>query len=364
MKILIISDLLAYGGASKLINDLMPRLKNRGHYCELLILTDDHSKYIDKLTEIGLKISVLPKSIHGHMNKIKYIRNYIDKGNYDVIHANLFPVIYYVSIIKFIDSKCPPIIMTEHSTDNKRRHKRYLRPLEQFIYHRYDAIVSISIQAEEQLLKWLNATKNEAYRVIENGIDLVRYKEAKNYKKCDLFPNCNHEDIFLVMVGSFSVQKNHKNMILALKQLPENYKLLLVGEGPLQTDIEDLVRNNGLELRIKFLGFRKDVAEIMHTCDVLVIPSLWEGFGLIAAEGMASGIAIASSNVEGLSDVVGDCGLKFNPNSPEEIANTIKKVHENENKFDAINRGKARAERYDINRLVSEYEETYRRVME
>lgn len=364
MRILTISDLLAYGGASKLINDLMPRLREKGHYCELLILTDDYSKYIDALTETGIKISVLPKTIKGHWNKIKYIRQYIDNGKFDVIHANLFPVIYYVSVIKYIDSKCPPIIMTEHSTDNKRRHKRYLQPLEQFIYRKYDGIISISVQAEDQLLKWLKFKKTKKYRVIENGIDLTRYKEAKPYEKSIVYPDYRKDDVLLVMVGSFSVQKNHKNMISAIDKLPSNYKLLLVGEGPLQGEIEEIVDSKGLKSRVMFLGFRTDVAELMHTCDILVIPSLWEGFGLVAAEGMASGISIVASNVEGLSDVVAECGLKFNPNQPDEIAEIIVRAYENNNKKILIENGKRRAENYDINRLVSEYEEMFNLVLE
>lgn len=364
MRILIISDLLAYGGASKLINDLMPRLVEKGHYCELLILTDEHSKYIDSLTDTGFKISVLPKSVHGHWGKIQYIKKYIDAGNFDIIHANLFPVIYYVSIIKYIDSKCPPIIMTEHSTDNKRRHKRYLRPLEQFIYRKYDGIISISKQAEEQLIKWLKDKKNKRYTIIENGIDLTRYKEAKAYEKSAVYPGCSNDDILLVMVGSFSVQKNHKNMISAMEKLPSNYKLLLVGEGPLQSEIEEIVDRKELKSRVKFLGFRTDVAELMHTCDILVIPSLWEGFGLIAAEGMASGISIVASNVEGLSDVVAECGLKFNPNQPDEIAEIVVKAYENNNRMNLIEKGKLRAENYDINRMVSEYEEIFNIALE
>lgn len=364
MKILIISDLLAYGGASKLINDLMPRLVDRGHYCELVILTDDHSKYIEQLTKLGIKITVLPKSIKGHINKIKYLKRYIDDGNFDVVHANLFPVIYYVSIIKYFDPKCPPIIMTEHSTDNKRRHKSYLRPLEQFIYRKYDGIISISIQAENQLLKWLKSKKTKKYRVIENGIDLVRYKEAKSYEKSCIYPEYKKDDVLLVMVGSFSVQKNHKNMILAMEKLPLNYKLLLVGEGPLQNEIEELINEKKLKARVKFLGFRTDVAELMHTCDILVIPSLWEGFGLIAAEGMASGISIVASNVDGLSDVVADCGLKFEPTKSDEIATTIIQAYEDDNRKNLIEKGKKRAENYDINRLVLEYEEVFKIVLE
>jgi len=139
MKILFISGLLSYGGASKLIFDLLPRMKAKGHDCELLILTDKQSKYIDDLERIGISVHVIPKEENGHIKKIQYLKNWIKNGHYDIVHVNLFPTIYYCSMVKrLLGKQCPPLVMTEHSTDNKRRHKSYLRPLEQFVYKKYD----------------------------------------------------------------------------------------------------------------------------------------------------------------------------------------------------------------------------------
>jgi glycosyltransferase involved in cell wall biosynthesis len=103
------------------------------------------------------------------------------------------------------------------------------------------------------------------------------------------------------------------------------------------------------------MGFRTDVAEIIHTSDLVCIPSLWEGFGLIAAEAMACGTAVVSSNVTGLSDVIGDCGYKFNPNEPQSISEAIIKTVKGKNKNLNIEKGKKHAEKFDIDRLVDEY---------
>src|SRR5699024_9391685 len=105
-----------------------------------------------------------------------------------------------------------------------------------------------------------------------------------------------------------------EKMIEALSKLDDRYKLLLIGEGPLLSQIQEKVKKMKLEKRVLFLGFRKDIPEVMHTVDLIVIPSKWEGFGLIAAEAMACGIPIVASDVMGLSDVVADCGLKCDCN--------------------------------------------------
>lgn len=365
MKILFISDLLAYGGASKLIYDLMQLLNDNANTCELLILTDKNSKYLDSLTELGIEVTVMPKSVSGHWARIKYIKTFIVDGEYDIIHANLFPVIYYVSFVKrFLGKKCPPIVMTEHSTDNKRRHKRHLRPLEKFVYKKYDHIISISDQADSQLRKWLSDEKDSSrYSVVENGIDVKRFKRAKGYLKEQLYSDYKNNDILMIMVGSFTPQKNHEKMIEALSKLDDRYKLLLIGEGPLLSQIQEKVKKMKLEKRVLFLGFRKDIPEVMHTVDLIVIPSKWEGFGLIAAEAMACGIPIVASDVMGLSDVVADCGLKCDCNDVNSIVQTIIKIQDVETQKRLVEKGIRRVEKYDIGRVASEYYEIYKAIV-
>lgn len=364
MKILFLSDLLAYGGASKLIYDLLQRMAAEGHCCELLILTDEHSKYIDDLKKKGIMVHVIPKEIHSHISKIKYIKRWIEKGGYDVIHANLFPTIYYCSIVKgIIGDECPPLVMTEHSTDNKRRHKFYLRLLEKSIYQKYDHVISISEKTQENLCKWLNTEGDKRFSVIENGIDVKSFKNAEPLPREELFSGIQNGDVLILTVGSFTPQKNHEKLLEALTFLPMKYKLLLCGEGPLLEEIMNKVTLFHLDNRVIFLGFRKDVDRIMHTADILAIPSIWEGFGLIAAEGMACEIPIVASDVPGLSEVIGEAGMKFNPKEPKQIADAILEISKDEIAKLYTKRSSSRCLQYDISSTVSGYLTVYRDVI-
>ena len=361
MRILFLSDLLAYGGASKLIYDLLPRMAKQGNDCELLILTDEHSKYVDDLRKQGIPVNVIPKDVKGHWSKIQYIKRWIQKGSYDVIHANLFPTTYYCSIVKrLLGKKCPPLVMTEHSTDNKRRHKAYLRPLEKFIYRKYDRVISISDKTQENLCRWLGTEGDKRFFVIENGIDIEAFKSAEALEKSEVCKDYEKGDILLLTVGSFTPQKNHSKLLDALKLLPSNYKLLLCGEGPLESEIKAKVEELKLENRVVFLGFRKDVARIMHTADILVIPSLWEGFGLIAAEGMACSIPIAAADVPGLSEVVGDAGVKFDSTNEIQMKEAIERLNSGAVKKRYILCGVEKSLRYSIEITNTKYLRIYK----
>lgn len=362
MKILFVSSILAYGGASKLLNDLLPLFKNDGIECDLLVLHERSTKYADILRQKGIPVTFIPKDVKGHFARIKYIEKFILKGTYDMVHVNLFPMTYYCSVIKKFKIKTLPMVMTEHNTDNKRRHIGVLRPVEKNIYKSYDSIISISDQCQEQLLSWLKPKDKEKYSIITNGIFVDRYKDANPYDRKELFYGIKDNERLLCMVGRFSVQKNHEIMVKVMEKLGINYKILFVGEGTLMEEIKDSVKEKGLEDRIAFLGFRTDIPEIMHTADIVVIPSKWEGFGLVAAEAMACGTPIVASNVTGLAEVVGEAGILSDPNNVQEFIVAIKKLEDDEVYKKCKAAGIERCELFDIKRMCREYERAYNAV--
>lgn len=308
MKILYVIDSLCGGGAEKLVHDLMPLVAS-SHTCDLLLLSDRDDKYSESLKKQGIKISVSPHK--GMIKTLLYIKKYIKLGNYDIVHANLFPSFYYCSLIKKISGKVfPKLVMTEHNTDNRRRHKNVFRVVEKWIYSSYDHVISISDATQKALLEWLEIAQNDKFSVIKNGIPMDIFTNAIPYDRDKLFEMIKPDDIILCMVGSFTEQKNHGVIIEMLYKLPTCYKLILVGEGKLEKEIKKLVIERQLEDRIRFLGFRNDVPSIMKTADVIVIPSKWEGFGLIAVEAMACGKTIVASKVPGLDEVIGEAGYK------------------------------------------------------
>jgi len=354
MKILFVIDNLSGGGAQKLISDIVQNLT--AEQCELLLLSNRKEKYYTLLTAKGITVHVVPDSRKSLPSKLNYIWGVIRRGHYSVIHANLFPAIYYVAMIKRLHKiTCPPVFMTEHSTDNSRRHKKYLRLPEKYIYGSFNHIISISNETQNALLGWLGKDASDGrFTVIENGIEVEKYQNAKEYEKKDVFSEYKDGDQLIGMVGSFTPQKNHKKMIEAMTHMPDEYKLVLVGEGPLLADIKQLVKEKNLESRIAFLGFRKDVAEIMKTVDVVCIPSIWEGFGLVAVEAMAAGTPVVAANVPGLANVVGDSDVCFDPNNANMIAKKLISAVSNFNN-EAKELLMDRAKHYDIKNTAEQY---------
>src|SRR5690625_3630588 len=131
--------------------------------------------------------------------------------------------------------------------------------------------------------------------VIPNAIDTQKFADTasqnKNYlkKEFDLKPDV----LVLLQIGTFGPQKNHQFSIKiaeVLKKQNVKFKLFFVGRGPLQEVISDKVKSKGLEEEIKFLGVRSDIAELMGGADLMLMPSLHEGFPVVLVESQAAGL--------------------------------------------------------------------------
>lgn len=364
MKILQIINNLGAGGAEKLLHDLIPIMNNyKGVQIDLLLLTSENSVYYEELINKGVKISIIKyKNIYNPLN-IFEISKHVNKHRYDIIHAHLFPTQYWVSLSKFFyKNKNSKLVFTEHSYNNRRRNKVLFKFIERYIYSKYDLIISITEKTQNNLISWINAENN--YKVILNGIDLDKFKNAIPYKKSELI-DCLHEEIKLVcMVGRFDVPKDHKTLIEAIELLPSNIHLLLIGEGPLRDRSVEYVKTKNIENRVHFLGFRRDVDRILKSVDVVVLASNWEGLSLSSIEGMASGKPFVASNVPGLEEVVKGYGLVFENGNPRELKDCIQVLLDDDLMYSKVSEScLMRSEMFDIENTARSLLDTYKELI-
>ena len=145
-------------------------------------------------------------------------------------------------------------------------------------------------------------------------------------------------DVFLLgCIARITPQKGHIFLLDAFahfrKEIP-NTKLLLVGADDFNTDTPQQVRKKiselGLQDDVIILGQRADAYEIMAALDIFILPSLWEGFGLVLLEAASLEIPIIASKVSAIPDVVGEHGgILVPPGDPDAITQAIKDIHKN-----------------------------------
>jgi glycosyltransferase involved in cell wall biosynthesis len=353
MKVLQVINNLSSGGAEKLVTDYSVLLKTKGFEVEVLLLFDKESVYIDFLQKHNISVSVLGNAKYSILNLFK-LRRFIHKGNFDVVHVHLFPCQYY-TILSMIGKRTTiKLVTTEHSTNNKRRGNVFFHFIERFIYSKYDSVICISEKSKILLSKHLVNAKN--IEVINNGINLAAISEA-NPSRDALFLPANK---YLIMVSRFCDAKDQKTVINALKKLPNNVHLLLVGEGDLKESCEMYTKDIGLENRVSFLGFRNDVPELLKASDIIVLSSHWEGLSLASVEGLASGKPFIASNVDGLKQVVDGAGILFEHENDLDLALKLNKLLSDQEYYKKVAvRCKQRSENYNIEEMTNSYINVY-----
>lgn len=143
------------------------------------------------------------------------------------------------------------------------------------------------------------ASKN--FRIIKNAIDTEKFSFDKKIRD-EYRKKLNIEDKYvLANIGRFHFQKNHDFLIDVFKEVKEKYDnsvLLLIGNGDLEDNIREKVKNFGLEDYVKFLGVRDDISKIMQAIDMFLMPSKFEGLPVAAIEAQSSGVrCILSENI-------------------------------------------------------------------
>lgn len=350
MKILHITNNLWSGGVTTLLEELLSYF-SKDNEVTLLLLGKNEEKYNEEKLK-NVKIIFLNQEKLYFLKNILKIRKLIKEN--DIIHSHLFPS-QYITIIAslFLDKK---IITTEHNAWNKRRKYFIFKIIEKIIYKKYSKIITVSEAAKKNLINWIGM--KEKIVAIPNGVDLKKYKGGKNIRNelCDLKEN----DKLICMVARFSKQKDQKTLIRAMKLLSDEVKCIFVGIGETLEEIKEYVKENNLENRIKFLGYRNDVKDIFKSSNLSILSTNFEGFGLVAIESMCSGTIMIGSNVDGLSEVLNYKEFMFEKGNERELAEKINLFLYDEEK---IKIGKEKIEKiieeYSLEKMIEKYKNIY-----
>lgn len=190
-----------------------------------------------------------------------------------------------------------------------------------------DRIIAVADGVRETIVKFFEI-RTTKIATIYNGIDASTFAKAVDFISVRQQLNLSLGVKVVICIANFFFKKGHKVLIEAASTVVKNYsnvKFLFVGDGPLRNELVALVTLLDLNGHIDFLGFRRDIPEILGISDIFVLPSLWEGLPLALLEAMATGKAVVASNVLGNSEVVlpNKTGILTPPKDSDALAKAI-----------------------------------------
>lgn len=344
MKVLHVITSLKIGGAERLLADILPILAKENEI-SLLVYERVHSHFEEQLEVAGIKILSLEENNFYNPFIIFRMRKIFEA--YDVVHAHLFPTLYWAALAcRGLKVK---LFYTEHSTLNRRRDKLYFRSIERYMYARYDKIISISQQTQDALTKWLKQN-DDRFVIIENGVNISHFTSIQK----SVIPKS------LIMVSRFAPAKDQETVIRAMRYIDSQAILRLVGDGETLEHCKQVAKACNVDNRVFFLGACSNIAELIAESYIGIQSSKWEGFGLTAVEIMACGKPVIATDVEGLRQVVDGAGELFQSGDEIELANIVNRllIDIDYYKFTSL-RCKKRAAMYDIRTMAQKYKDLY-----
>lgn len=321
MRILYIITGLGLGGAEKVVIDLAESMHKRGHQVKIAYLTGNiiiRPKF-NEIEIIGLKLNSLKDMISSSIIYNKLIISFKpDVVHAHMVHANLF------TRLNRLFYKVPKLINSAHSNNEGGELRMYAYKLTNFLA---DVTTNVSQNAVYEFEK-KKAVPRGQMLTIYNGINLNNFKpKAINRTNFIESLNLNPNKKILLSVGRLTEPKDYPNLIRSLCILKTksitNFQLIIAGEGILRVEIERIIQDLNLKDEITLLGNRKDIADLMNLADIYILPSKFEGFGLVVAEAMACETFVIATNCGGVSEVMGETGILVPPQNSELLAQAI-----------------------------------------
>jgi len=263
------------------------------------------------------------------------------------------------------DNKDIPVLTTLHGTDITLvgREASY-EPVVSWSINNSDAVTAVSKSLVEDTLEHFQV-KREVL-MIPNFIDFDRFnKKPKEHFKKAIAPN---NEKILVHTSNFRKVKRVDDVIrlfhIVQHEIPS--KLLLIGDGPERSNIEKTCRELKVCDKVTFLGKQEAIEEILSVCDLFILPSERESFGLSALEAMACEVPVISTNAGGLAEVNihGKTGYTSEIGNYEEMAQFALDLLQNEEKLESFRHAALeQAKKFNLDDIRLQYIELYKKLI-
>lgn len=345
------------GGVGVHIHTLSKELINQGH--EVYVITYPHKDItdIDGIHVIGTKGLNIPgvRGLMFKMNAKKALENLIEKVDIDIIHGHyLFPA--GAAAVEVGNDHKIKTYVTAHGSDMFELYKKQplMRSTVRKVLKNADGVFAVSNALKHEIIATGVIGIADKTKLCWNSVDIEKFNDNDNdsFKK-----EYNLADKPVVLfVGNLIKRKNVESLLEAKKIANSDYYLVVVGDGPQFKKLKSKVGDENIR-DVIFTGSRNDVENIIPSCDVLVLPSYSESFGLVLIEALACGKPVIGSNVGGITEIINDdVGLLVNPNKVSSIARAIDKII-NDEEFRQVLSSNARNRAMDFSKMTIPYDE-------
>lgn len=310
-------------------------------------------------------------AIKDNIRAYKNLSKVVKDGNVEVIHCNT-PVGGMIGRLVGKKYNVKNIIYTAHGFHFYEGaplfNSTVLKWAEMLMAHETNTIITMNEEDYQSALKFKLRKGGKVFKVHGVGITLSDFENIKinqSEKRAEL--GLKDSDIVCISAGDLVPRKNYKTAIEALSQVKNNnVHYLICGIGPEKDKLKKLADDLGVSNNIHFLGFRKDIKELMKISDIFIFTTLQEGMPRSMMEAMACGLPCVASKIRGNVDLLDDGkgGFLFDLSDKTTLIKSVKilaentKLRKNMGKYNLV-----AIKDYDINVVRQEINDIYKEVL-
>lgn len=341
------------GGIETNVHEVVSRLGN-GKVDFYILTRQGTGKGVIKVPYVDFRLTRTPSH---NLFSIPQAKRLIELEGIDFIHAHESFAGVAARILKRLTGI--PYLLTMHAIDSDQPEWAGLRgPLacvERLAIGGADMITCPGPLIRERLISEKEARKDTTI-VIPNGVDLERYgKTGRHAAKKSL--NAPKKNIILFS-GRLTESKGLFVLLEAMRSL-DGHVLWIAGSGPLEPQLRKAAPKN-----VRFLGFRRDMPELLAAADIFILPSFSEGQPISLLEAMAAGTPAIASRVGEIPSVLGKAGIIVSPGSALDIVSAVKRLEDKNLASRLASMAKQRAKEYGWDAVAEKFYAVYRKMLE
>jgi len=377
IKIVYIISNLGLGGAQVLVFDILNNLIKKDDL-DLSVITIDSGDYIEKFEKAGIKLYDLKEK--GLINPFIFfkMKKVLKDLKPDIVHTHLLKADFYGRLAAK-KAGVPLIISTIHAYSTRHtgadiKNKSLNDRLDNFAIKYSDC----KLIAVSKIIKEYLVNRDESFEknteVIYNGVNIEKSKNLLNDKERLNFRKINNiakDDFVITIAGRIEKSKGHMFFFESVKDLLQknkNIKVLIIGDGNFKENIEKIKVDFKIEDQIILKKFEKNIEAYIEISDLICVPSLWEGFGLVVIEGMIKSKIVLASDVGGIPEIIenGNNGFLFESENKEDLIGKLMMIINNEIDSDKIKENAILTvkDKFDIAKNSDSYYEYYKNHIE
>ena len=326
-KVLQLISTLGFYGAENVMIELSQSLLDSSYEPIIGIISTPGGCHLPVEKEAlrrGLKVVTFPCMGKFDLATIIKIRRYIKENRIKIIHTHNYKSSFYGWLASAnLNVKR---IVTCHNWLGDNFKMKFYKSIELMLFNRFNKIVTVSDILLKEVLK--EGVAVEKVRMVNNGIDLQRFR--LDIKNDDLRRQLGIKisDFVVGGVGRLVPEKGYHYLIEAIKKLTLQYssiKLLIIGDGPLESELRTQVKDLKLENNVKLLGLRNDIPVLLSSMDIFIMTSTNEGMPMALLEAMAMKKPVIATRVGAISKIISD-GVNGLLIPPKNVDSTVAAV--------------------------------------